>query len=133
MSKMIASAKIGETLNPQIVALAKLGLTDAEIQQVLEDDKRIDKGEKLFELTAEQEKASKQARQADRKPTVYKLDNTAGKRNKKSDNDKADLVNALFSAILPMCDTYEITNGEREFCFTYHGRKFKVVLSAPRS
>ena len=133
MSKMIASAKIGETLNPQIVALAKLGLTDAEIQQVLEDDKRIDKGEKLFELTAEQEKASKQARQADRKPTAYKLDNTAGKRSKKSDNDKADLVNALFSAILPMCDTYEITNGEREFCFTYHERKFKVVLSAPRS
>ena len=133
MSKMIASAKIGETLNPQIVALAKLGLTDAEIQQVLEDDKRIDKGEKLFELSAEQEKASKQARQADRKPTAYKLDNTAGKRSKKSDNDKADLVNALFSAILPMCDTYEITNGEREFCFTYHGRKFKVVLSAPRS
>ena len=42
-------------------------------------------------------------------------------------------MNALFSAILPMCDTYEITNGEREFCFTYHGRKFKVVLSAPRS
>ena len=130
---MIAPAKIGETLNPQIVALAKLGLTDAEIQQVLEDDKRIDKGEKLFELSAEQEKASKQARQADRKPTAYKLDNTAGKRSKKSDNDKADLVNALFSAILPMCDTYEITNGEREFCFTYHGRKFKVVLSAPRS
>ena len=133
MSKMIASAKIGETLNPQIVALAKLGLTDAEIQQVMEDDKRIDKGEKLFELSAEQEKASKQARQADRKPTAYKLDNTAGKRSKKSDNDKADLMNALFSAILPMCDTYEITNGEREFCFTYHGRKFKVVLSAPRS
>ena len=88
MSKMIASAKIGETLNPQIVALAKLGLTDAEIQQVLEDDKRIDKGEKLFELSAEQEKASKQARQADRKPTVYKLDNANGKRSKKSDNDR---------------------------------------------
>lgn len=120
-------------MSKQVEALRKLGLTDAEIQQVLEDDKRIDKGEKLFELSAEQEKASKQARQANRKPTAYKLDNTAGKRSKKSDNDKADLVNALFSAILPMCDTYEITNGEREFCFTYHGRKFKVVLSAPRS
>lgn len=120
-------------MSKQVEALRKLGLTDAEIQQVLEDDKRIDKGEKLFELSAEQEKASKQARQADRKPTAYKLDNANGKRSKKSDNDKADLVNALFSAILPMCDTYEITNGEREFCFTYHGRKFKVVLSAPRS
>ena len=121
------------SMNKQIEALRKLGLTDADIEQVLADDKRIDKGEKLFELSAEQEKASKQARQADRKPTAYKLDNKDGKRSKKSDNDKADLVNALFSAILPMCDTYEITNGEREFCFTYHGRKFKVVLSAPRS
>ena len=112
--------------------MAKLDITEEEARQVLEDDKRIDKGEKLFELSAEQEKASKQARQADRKPTVYKLDNTNGKRNKKADTDKATLLNALFTAILPMCDTYEVTNGEREFCFTYHGRKFKVVLSAPR-
>ena len=48
MSKMVASAKIGETLDPQIVALAKLGLSDEEIKQVLADDKRIDKGEKLL-------------------------------------------------------------------------------------
>ena len=120
-------------MSKQIEALRKLGLTDAEIEQVLADDKRIDKGEKLFELTAEQEKASKQARKADRAPTVYKLDNTAGKRSKKEDADKATLMNALFTAILPMCDTYEVTNAEREFCFTYHERKFKVVLSAPRS
>ena len=130
---MYASNKVGETLSPQIKAMLKLGLTEAEIEQVLADDKRIDKGEKLFELTAEQEKASKQARKADRAPTVYKLDNTAGKRSKKADEDKATLMNALFTAILPMCDTYEVTNAEREFCFTYHGRKFKVVLSAPRS
>ena len=48
-------------MSKQIDALRKLGLTDAEIEQVLADDKRIDKGEKLFELSAEQEKASKQA------------------------------------------------------------------------
>ena len=75
-------------MSKQIEALRKLGLTDAEIEQVLTDDKRIDKGEKLFELSAEQEKASKQARKADRTPTVYKLDNTAGKRSKKVNNDK---------------------------------------------
>ena len=120
-------------MDKQIEAMRKLGWTEEEIADVLETDKRIDKGEKLFELTAEQEKASKQARQADRKPTVYKLDNTAGKRSKKEDTDKATLMNALFTAILPMCDTYEVTNAEREFSFTYNGRKFKVVLSAPRS
>ena len=129
MSKMIASAKIGETLDPQVVALAKLGLTDEEIKQVLADDKRIDKGEKLFELSAEQEREAKKARNAGRAPTTYKFT----KRERKPDQDKADLLNILFSAVLPVCDTYEITNGEREFLFTYHGKKYKVVLSAPRS
>ena len=129
MSKMVASAKIGETLDPQVVALAKLGLTDEEIKQVLADDKRIDKGEKLFELSAEQERESKKARNVGRAPTAYKFT----KRERKPDQDKTDLLNVLFSAVLPMCDTYEITNGEREFLFTYHGKKYKVVLSAPRS
>ena len=120
-------------MSKQIDALRKLGLSDAEIEQVLADDKRIDKGEKLFELSAEQEKASKQARQADRKPTVYKLDNANGKRSKKVDEDKEFLSNTLFNVILPVCDTYKVVNVGREFEFTYHGRKFKVVLSAPRS
>ena len=129
MSKMVASAKIGETLDPQVVALAKLGLSDEEIKQVLADDKRIDKGEKLFELSAEQEREAKKARNVGRAPTTYKFT----KRERKPDQDKADLLNVLFSAVLPVCDTYEITNGEREFLFTYHGKKYKVVLSAPRS
>ena len=129
MSKMVASAKIGETLDPQVVALAKLGLSDEEIKQVLADDKRIDKGEKLFELSAEQEREAKKARNVGRAPTAYKFT----KRKRKPDQDKADLLNVLFSAVLPVCDTYEITNGEREFLFTYHGKKYKVVLSAPRS
>ena len=41
----------------QVRAMRVLGMTDEEIADVLECDKRIDKGEKLFELTAEQEKA----------------------------------------------------------------------------
>ena len=129
MSKMVASAKIGETLDPQVVALAKLGLSDEGIKQVLADDKRIDKGEKLFELSAEQEREAKKARNVGRAPTAYKFT----KRERKPDQDEADLLNVLFSAVLPVCDTYEITNGEREFLFTYHGKKYKVVLSAPRS
>ena len=71
-----------------------LGCSREEAIDIIESDKRIDKGEKLFELSAEQEKASKQARQADRKPTVYKLDNKQGKRSKKSDDDKAFLIEA---------------------------------------
>lgn len=115
--------------NRQIEAMKKLGMSEAEIAEVLEADKRIDKGEKLFELTAEQEREAKKARNVGRAPTSYKFT----KRERKPDKDKADLLNVLFSAVLPVCDTYEITNGEREFLFTYHGKKYKVVLSAPRS
>ena len=79
MSKMIASAKVGETLNPQVVALAKLGLTDAEIEQVLADDKRIDKGEKLYELDPDLEKGANKARLAERK-----VNTTPVKREKKA-------------------------------------------------
>ena len=116
-------------MSKQIKALRKLGLTDAEIEQVLADDKRIDKGEKLFELSAEQEQEAKKARNVGRTPTAYKFT----KRERKTDQVKADLLNILFSAVLPVCDTYKIINGEREFLFTYHGKKYKVVLSAPRS
>ena len=52
-----------------------LKISRDEAIQLIEDDKRIDKGEKLFSLTPEQEKASKKARSAGRKPktTVYKF------------------------------------------------------------
>lgn len=116
-------------MNKQVEAMRKMGMSEEEIADILESDKRIDKGEKLFELDPELEKGAKKARQADRKPTTYNFQ----KRERKADNDKAELMNILFSAVLPVCETYEITNGEREFLFTYHGRKFKVVLSAPRS
>ena len=110
-----------------------LGVTEEEAWEIHAHDKAVERGADPYPLTAEQEKASKQARQVSKAPTVYKLDNTAGKRSKKEDADKATLMNALFTAILPMCDTYEVTNAVREFCSTYHERKFKVVLSAPRS
>ena len=129
-------------MSKQIEALRKLGLTDAEIEQVLADDKRIDKGEKLFELTAEQKKASKQARKADRAPTVYKLDNTAGKRSKKVDNDKRFLIDTFVWALTTdiehsgdnvHAENVNIINPEREVEFFYNGKKYKIVLSAPRS
>ena len=106
-----------------------LDISIEEAKQIIADDDAIDKGEKLFELSDEQKQAEKKARQADRTPTVYKFQ----KRERKADEDKAKLMNALFTAILPMCDTYEVTNAEREFLFTYNGKKYKVVLSAPRS
>lgn len=107
-------------------ALKKCGIPPEEWDEIANTDKRIDQGEKLFELDPELEKGAKKARQADRKPTERKP------REKKENAEKAFLLNELFSAILPHCDSYEVANAEREFLFTYNGTKYKVVLSAPR-
>ena len=110
--------------------MKNLGITRDEALQVLEDDKRIDKGEKLFQLTAEQEKASKKARGTGTKqPTAYKFN----KRERKADNDKQHLIHLLTDALENEgCEVTEITNKEREFLFMYNDKKYKVVLSAPR-
>ena len=107
-------------------ALRKCGIPEAEWADIEATDKQIDRGEKLFDLDPELEAGAKKARQADRKLTTTK-------REKKADADKGFLLNLLFSAVLPHCDTYEVSNAEREFVFTYKGKKYKVVLSAPRS
>lgn len=111
--------------------MKKLKITEEEAKMLIDDDKRIDKGEKLFQLTKEQEQVSKQARQVGKAPAVYKLDNENGKRSKKSDTDKSEIMTKLLDCF----DEYDtqVINPEREFTFIYHGRKFKVVLSCPRS
>ena len=108
-----------------------LGISEDEAKKLVEDDKKIDKGEKLFELSKEQEKASKKARQADRKPTVYKFDNS--KREKKKDAEKSEIISALVSSIENLGGSVEITNAEREFIFYLNNVKYKIVLSKPRS
>lgn len=117
-------------MSKQIEAMRKMGMSEEEIADILESDKRIDRGEKLFELDPELEKGAKKARQADRKPTTYNFQ----KRERKTDTGKRDLISALVGAVAPLADgEVEVTNIEREFVFTVDGRKYKVVLSAPRS
>lgn len=110
-----------------------LKISREEAIQLIEDDKRIDKGEKLFSLTPEQEKASKKARSAGRKPktTVYKFDTT--KRKKPENKNKSDLISVITSALAEHgAENLELINPEREFTFTMDGTKYKIVLSLPR-
>jgi hypothetical protein len=120
-------------MNKQIEAMKKLGMSDAEIAELLKADKEIDQGKNLFPLTKDQEKVSKEARSVGREPTIYKLDNTEGKRSKKSDGDKTFLLSMLMGGVAKEIDNLEIANVEREFSFTFNGSKYKVVLSKPRS
>lgn len=107
-----------------------LGISREEAIQLLEDDKKIDKGQKLFELTPEQKQASKKARQADRKPTVYKFDTS--KRKRPANESKRFLVETLKQALENAGASVEVTNIEREMILMFEDTKYKVVLSAPR-
>ena len=110
-------------------ALRKCGIPEAEWAELEATDKRIDRGEKLFELDPELEAGAKKARQADRKPTERKP------KEKKQDADKRSLIQQMVDSLendFP-CVPCEIINPEREFSFTHNGKKYKVVLSCPRS
>lgn len=104
-----------------------LDLTREQALELIESDKRIDKGEKLFELTDEQKANAKKATSVGTRKSTPKA-----KRERKADTDKAELISKIVGA-LSDTDNLEITNAEREINFEYNGRKFKVVLSAPRN
>ena len=58
-----------------------LDIPEAEAIQLVMDDKAVDKGEKLFELSAEQKKvAKKYAGTGTKKRTVYKFDTAKKKK-----------------------------------------------------
>ena len=77
-----------------------------EAIQVIEDDKRIDRG-----------------------PTVYKFT----QREKKAKPEKAQICSAMIEGLqsLGIADL-DVTNEEREFLFTLNGVKYKVTLACPR-
>ena len=112
-------------LEKQIQACQKLGMSEQEIAELAETDKRIDKGERLFELTTEQKQAEKKVKSAGK--TVY---NFSKPREKKEDNDKRFLIEILENAVKENGgEVVEIANPEREFAFTFNGKKgHEIVL-----
>ena len=109
-------------------SMLALGMTEEEAFEAIQDDRRIDKGEKLFELPPELEEGAKKARRAARKPNSKPTH-----RERKEDEDKQILVKNLVNALAENGITdYTITNPERQIDFTVNNRKFRIVLSAPR-
>ena len=111
--------------------MASLGVTEQEAKEIAAADKAIDKGEPMpFDLTKEQEKATRAYRQADRKKPVIVSNKP---RERKADENKRFLVSLLAECVTENGGAVEITNPERQIDFEYCGRKFRIVLSAPRS
>ena len=116
-------------MTEQIAHLMKtLDISEAEAKQMIADDAEIDHGKDLFPLTAEQEKASKQARGTGTRAYTFT------KRERKADNDKRELISFFDELLADVSDgEIVITNPERQIDFTYNDRHFRIVLSAPRT
>ena len=115
-------------MEQQIAKLMKsLGISREEAIELMEEDKRIDRGEKLYELAPELQAGAKKARQADRKKTEVK-------REKKPKPEKAEICSAMMDGLRELgVEEFEIANAEREFIFHKDGVKYKVTLACPRS
>ena len=105
-----------------------LDCTEEEALEVLAMDDEIDHGADPFKLTPEQEKVSKAARSVDRKPAAQKA-----KRERKADDTKRKLIADIRVLLEGLgAEDMEVTNIERQLDFKVDGRRFRVVLSAPR-
>ena len=106
--------------------MKSLNISREEAIELMEEDKRIDKGEKLYELPDELKAGAKKARQAERKKTETK-------REKKPKPEKEELCSAMMDGLRELgIEDFEVLNPEREFVFHKGGVKYKVTLACPR-
>lgn len=114
----------------QIALLMKcLDITKQEAIQVLNDDKAIDKGEKLFEQTPEQKANSKKYTKVGIK-TNKKPDNMTDK-PKKIDKNKLDTFD-LFVNFAKENGTVEIVKENAEFTVLINEQKYRIKLTKAR-
>ena len=106
--------------------MKSLNISREEAIELMEEDKAIDRGEKLYELPKELQAGAKKARQADRKKTEVK-------REKKPKPEKEEICSAMMDGLRELgVGEFEILNPEREFIFHKDGVKYKVTLACPR-
>ncbi|MBO5730588.1 MAG: hypothetical protein J6R67_05255 [Treponema sp.] len=123
----------------QIEAMQKCGFSPEEIEDIIKSDEAIDKGERVyFDLDPEKEKEAKKfAKAGTRKaPTVYKLDNTEGKRSRKENPTKAGIIAEIAKFLAEnsenACENVEITNKERQIAFKIGENCYEFTLVQKR-
>lgn len=125
-----------EHIKQRVKIMKTLGCSREEAEEILKTDKLIDKGADPFPLTTEQKEVEKQMRQADRKKET-----APRQRERKADADKREIILSLNSFLIDFVHEYDedcidddvcMTNPERQIDFTFRGKKYRIVLSAPR-
>ena len=107
--------------------MASLKVSEAEAVEILKADEAIDDGEKLFEQTAEQKKATKQMASAGGGKHKEKA-----KRERKVDEDKATLIKAIDEGLrkvgVPFIGGNLAPQNTAELSFEFNGNSYTVKL-----
>ncbi len=121
---------MAETQQEKLMRL--LGVDAETANQIIADDKAIDRGEKMsFDLTPEQEKETRKYRQADREVSTKKVS-----RERKPNELKAQIIAEISTFLTEntgFCpENVEITNKERQISFKVGGETFELTLVQKR-
>ena len=104
-----------------------LDISEEEALEMIEDDKRIDKGEKLFELSAEQKKVAKKMKNSTRAVDAYGKTRT---RERKENPTKRMVIELLVECLRNSgeVDNIDVENVEKIINFTIGENTYKLDL-----
>jgi ribosomal protein S19 len=105
-----------------------LDISYEEAKELVEDDERVDRGESLpWDLTPEQMKVSKKARQADHAKPKEKV-----KKEKKENVIKKEIIENIFNLINENYENATVENDERMIAFSVGDENFEITLVQKR-
>lgn len=121
----------------QMSAFRKLGYSDEQIAEMLEDDAAVDRGEAMeWDLSADEHKKAMKRANADehKKPTAYKFEKKVAKKN----TPKLEIMEVIYQFLSEKCDL-EFENlqivempTQKKVEITYKGENFTLALTNHR-
>ena len=125
-------------VDKRIEACRKLGMSEEEIQEMLDEDKRIDRGEVMdWDLSEEEHKKAMKYANSDEKKRKKpaETDNTGKKR--KENPTKEGIISKIFTFLCGLSEfsveNVEILNKERQIAFSVSGNRYELTLVQKRS
>ena len=119
--------KMAETQIERI--MRSLGVTEAEAKLIAEEDKAIDRGERMdFDLSPEAEKAAKKMANVGTRKTASE----PVERKRKENFTKANVISEVAKFLKNLGENVQITNKERQITFSIGSEDFEFTLVQKR-
>ena len=108
-----------------------LDISEEEALEIINADRQIDKGEKLFELSAEQKKVEKKMKNAQRAVDAY---GKARTRERKENPQKRMIIEKIAECLsnCAECSNIKVENVEKIITFSIGEDNFKIDLIKSR-